>query len=180
METVEKKPATSRSRSKHAAAVNGDLSEVLDDLEAAGFERDEMGKVLHAASAEASIDPLLAWARERGTVLARAGEGAQSAAEEALRFARAVSERLPVNLQADELSSALVGATVEGYIEADGGQAHGHVPVEVLEGRVAELTALHRVIGAANSSLKLNDMLTETAQAVVDVTHADVCSVFIY
>ena len=46
--------------------------------------------------------------------------------------------------------------------------------------RLAELTALHRINSAANSSLKLTDMLSEIAQAVVAVTHADICSIFLY
>ena len=62
---------------------------------------------------------------------------------------------------------------------ADGG-AEDSVPIEHLQDQVAELTAVHRVISAANSTLKLNDMLQETAQAVVAVTHADICSIFIY
>src|SRR5437588_13042970 len=53
-------------------------------------------------------------------------------------------------------------------------------PIEHLRDQVAELTAFHRVISAANSSLKLSDMLQETAQAVVAVTHADICSIFLY
>lgn len=53
-------------------------------------------------------------------------------------------------------------------------------PIEHLRDQVAELTAFHRVISAANSSLKLSDMLHETAQAVVAVTQADICSIFIY
>ncbi len=53
-------------------------------------------------------------------------------------------------------------------------------PLEHLRDQVAELTAFHRVISAANSSLKLSDMLHETAQAVVAVTQADICSIFIY
>src|SRR5205814_10394853 len=56
----------------------------------------------------------------------------------------------------------------------------GNAPLEELKDRVAELTALHRVISAANSSLKLSDMLMETAQAVVAVTRADICSIFLY
>src|SRR5205085_5247671 len=53
-------------------------------------------------------------------------------------------------------------------------------PLEHLRDQVLELTAFHRVISAANSSLKLSDMLAETAQAVVAVTRADVCSIFLY
>ena len=45
---------------------------------------------------------------------------------------------------------------------------------------MAELTALHRINSAANSSLKLGDMLHETVQAVVAVTHADICSIYLY
>src|SRR5437016_4099178 len=53
-------------------------------------------------------------------------------------------------------------------------------PIEHLRDQVLELTAFHRVISAANSSLKLSDMLHETAQAVVAVTQADVCSIFLF
>ena len=49
-----------------------------------------------------------------------------------------------------------------------------------MQERVADLTALHRVISAANSSLKLTDMLNEIVQAVMEVSHADLCSIFLY
>ncbi|MEO5952046.1 MAG: GAF domain-containing protein, partial [Chloroflexia bacterium] len=51
---------------------------------------------------------------------------------------------------------------------------------EIRQDRMADLTALHRIISAANSSLKLTDMLKEIVQAVVEVTHADICSIFLY
>src|SRR3954463_3664550 len=53
-------------------------------------------------------------------------------------------------------------------------------PIEHLRDQVLELAALMTRWNAVNSSLKLSDMLTETAQAVVAVTRADVCSIFLY
>lgn len=46
--------------------------------------------------------------------------------------------------------------------------------------RVAELAALQRVNNAANSSLKLDDVLKQAVDAVADVTKADVCSIFLF
>ena len=89
-------------------------------------------------------------------------------------------KRLPLDGSLASLGSELVNAAVEGYMAAADGGAEDSVPIEHLQDQVAELTAVHRVISAANSTLKLNDMLQETAQAVVAVTHADICSIFIY
>jgi two-component sensor histidine kinase/putative methionine-R-sulfoxide reductase with GAF domain len=73
----------------------------------------------------------------------------------------------------------IVSAATEGYLEAQGRLTES-LPERELRDRVAELTALHRINSAANSSLNLGDMLHETVQAVVAVTHADICSIYLY
>src|SRR5690348_1030481 len=134
---------------------------------------------LRHSIAEGDTGPLRAWAHARGTAAARAGAVKEALVDEILSMARTLDGRLPPAVAGDGAStgveSAMVVAAIEGYSEAG-----SSAPIELLRDRVAELTALHRVISAANSSLKLSDMLTETAQAVVAVTRADVCSIFLY
>ncbi|MEO6458086.1 MAG: GAF domain-containing protein, partial [Chloroflexia bacterium] len=86
------------------------------------------------------------------------------------------------NLEEGKLSSAMLASAIEGY-SASGtsdGDPVDDASDDTLRQRVSELTALHRINSAANSSLNLGDMLNETAQAVVAVTGADMCSIFLY
>ena len=51
---------------------------------------------------------------------------------------------------------------------------------ELLVARVARLAALQKINSVVNSSLDLGDTLTQTVNVVAEVTHADVCSLFLY
>jgi two-component sensor histidine kinase/putative methionine-R-sulfoxide reductase with GAF domain len=150
----------------------------LERLPSANPQAAGLGEALQESIANGDTGPLRTWAHERGAAAARSGAGKQALVDEILLLARALDGRLPTAAGSDVspgVESAMVVAAIEGYSE--GGSS---APIELLRDRVAELTALHRVISAANSSLKLSDMLTETAQAVVAVTRADVCSIFLY
>ena len=51
---------------------------------------------------------------------------------------------------------------------------------QLLVARVARLAALQKINSVVNSSLDLGDTLTQTVNVVAEVTHADVCSLFLY
>ncbi len=51
---------------------------------------------------------------------------------------------------------------------------------KLLVARVARLAALQKINSAVNSSLDLGDTLTQTVNVVAEVTHTDVCSIFLY
>ncbi len=127
------------------------------------------------------VAELLDWARERGAYHAEEGLSVGAAVEEAVR---AAGENLGEQEGGEKPDVGalveVVSAAVEGYIAAHNRYAAQALPERQLRDRVAELTALHRINSAANSSLNLGDMLKETAQAVMAVTHADVCSIFLY
>jgi two-component sensor histidine kinase len=111
-----------------------------------------------------------------------AGRAVGAVVESALALARLAEGFTGGGVDRDKLSADIVSAGVQGYMLANnqvvGG--HSHTLDEERMDHMAEQTAFHRVMSAANSSIKLNDMLNETAQAVVAVTHADICSIFLY
>jgi two-component sensor histidine kinase/putative methionine-R-sulfoxide reductase with GAF domain len=112
---------------------------------------------------------LLEWAKREGEAAARSGGDLALLVQRALEAAESAADaEAPED---DAFSSQMVAAAVETYTESAGQSGRGGM---------GDLLALHRVISAANSSLKLNDMLKEIVQAVVEVTHADICSIFIY
>lgn len=161
------------------AYVETGLNDLLGRLEATGVDTSRLEEPLQAVLASGSLDSLLPWARERGSETARSGAKMEAAIGEALSVANVMREAMALGDTQPE--PALVTAYVEGYVETSGGLGFGEpAPIERLKDRVAELTALHRVISAANSSLNLSEILSETAQAVVAVTHADICSIFLY
>ncbi len=150
------------------------LNDLLQRLEGVGVD----GRAIAAPLADAlqgDLAPLLAWARERGAGFARSGQEVRAAIQEMVSVGDALSG-LPDAGQ--DLATSLLDAAVGGYMTA--GSSPQLDTTDHLKDRLAELTALHRVNSAANSSLKLSDMLNETAQAVVAVTHADICSIFLY
>ena len=51
---------------------------------------------------------------------------------------------------------------------------------KLLVARVARLAAVQKINSVVNSSLDLSDTLTQTVNVVAEVTHADVCSLFLY
>ncbi|MFL5734792.1 MAG: GAF domain-containing protein [Chloroflexia bacterium] len=146
--------------------------------------RETFEAAVKESQSQGDAAPLRAWARSQGEAAASSGESKEALVEKVLALAARVDGRLPVRTAGAGLASALAVAAIEGYTETAEAQVPDHpgatTPIELLKDRVAELTALHRVISAANSSLKLSDMLAETAQAVVAVTRADVCSIFLY
>ncbi|MDQ5823668.1 MAG: GAF domain-containing protein [Chloroflexota bacterium] len=132
-------------------------------------------EALRLALEEPGTVPLLDWARQRGAYHSEQGHDLQSVIAEATSIAQSLSELRPEA----NLLVPIVSAATEGYLEAQGKHTETLSERE-LRDRVAELTALHRINSAANSSLNLGDMLHETVQAVVAVTHADICSIYLY
>ena len=134
-------------------------------------------QALNAYSASGDSKRLEDWAYEAGRAAEQAGEEERALAGRILVAVRDVeaTQTVPEGLQATMLGAAMRGYMAARTAELAVARAH-----ETTQGRVADLTALHRIISAANSSLKLTDMLNEIAQAVVEVTHADICSIFLY
>lgn len=141
------------------------VENALARLRKAGIEGQELEDAVKAAVESKNSSKLRVWARERGARLATGGSDLRAGVNEAMR----VAEALP----GLELTAELMSAMTEGYVAAKEAGDHWN-------DRIAELTALHRIMSAANSSLKLNDMLNETVTAVVAFTHGDICSVFLY
>jgi two-component sensor histidine kinase/putative methionine-R-sulfoxide reductase with GAF domain len=158
------------------------LGRALERLRKLDLGGEEIKGALRAALADGGIAKLLSWAREHGEERALAGTDMQAVIEEAMAAGDALSSLLASELEGERLAPALVSACVDGYLAAQGRHATSkrEAQDELLRRRVDELTALHRIISAANSSLKLNDTLSEMVQAVVAVTGADVCSIFLY
>jgi two-component sensor histidine kinase/putative methionine-R-sulfoxide reductase with GAF domain len=161
------------------ASNKAQLDDLLDQLQQVGVERRSIEDLVKAALDNGDTAPLLSWARARGREFARSGREVSMLVDQTMKASAPLS-RLQLHTPSDKgISSLLVAAAVEGYV-AGKSVAEDQVPDEELRDRIAELTALHRVNSAANSSLNLNDMLNETAQAVVAVTRADICSIFLY
>lgn len=140
----------------------------------------DLNGAAHEALASGELVPLLDWARRQGESAARSGGLLQATIERALHAAGTLQDTLAILDGVSNLSATLATTAAEGYMRA----SHPHkleiTNAENLQDRLAELTALHRINSAANSSLKLADMLREIAQAVVEVTQADVCTIFLY
>jgi len=70
---------------------------------------------------------------------------------------------------------------IQGYVGARGGDEGGSLrqTVDSLASRKAELSALHQVNAAANSSLDERAILSTVVAAVAEVTGADVCSIYL-
>ncbi len=117
------------------------------------------------------------WARVEGRAVAQEGADEDALAERILALLRELEIEQPLS---QALESKLLGAAMRGYLEVKSGELAAARAIEAAQDRMADLTALHRIISAANSSLKLTDMLNEIVQAVVEVTHADICSIFLY
>ncbi len=71
---------------------------------------------------------------------------------------------------------------IQGYVGARGGDEGRSLrqTVDSLASRKAELSALHRVNAAANSSLDERAILSTVVGAVAEVTGADVCSIYLF
>ncbi|HEY0072316.1 MAG TPA: GAF domain-containing protein [Chloroflexia bacterium] len=155
------------------------LDEVMARLGTLEIEGPAAENAVRVALDEADIGPLLEWAKQRGAYHAEQECEVQVVIEEATRIAEVLTG-LPFEAQSEgKLLVSVASAATRGYIEARRRDTESP-PERELRDRVAELTALHRINSAANSSLKLGDMLHETVQAVVAVTHADICSIYLY
>ncbi len=155
------------------------VEDTQNSLSASNLDSD-----VHEAAQEAlsssSLAPVVEWARRLGEDAAQSGLPVQTAIEQVMQAASTLGKSLARLEGNGNLPAALAGATAEGYIAARESATQGASYSAHLRDRLAELTALHRINSAANSSLKLADMLRETAQAVVAVTQADVCTIFLY
>ena len=140
----------------------------------------DLDRAAQESLASGILTPLLDWARSQGEDAAHTDDALQSVIERALHAANTLQNTLKDLDGATSLAATLATAAAEGYIEASQSATHDPSNGANLQDRLAELTALHRINSAANSSLKLADMLHETAQAVVEVTQADVCTIFLY
>jgi two-component sensor histidine kinase len=134
-------------------------------------------KALTAFRTKGDSNLLERWAYEEGRGAALDG-AAES--EIAARVLKVVEEIASGTGALDGLQEKALGAAMRGYLAVKSAELAEIMAQETMQGRVADLTALHRIISAANSSLKLTDMLNEIVQAVVEVTHADICSIFLY
>jgi two-component sensor histidine kinase/putative methionine-R-sulfoxide reductase with GAF domain len=164
------------------------------DTEASLVAREELEIALAEAARLGSAEPVLEWARQVGQEAARKDTGVEDLTASLVKAGTDLASGLSsfATLRAGSQSSALeqvIGAGIGAYLAA-GSASHSsrHLASDTrdaalnqeLQARVTELTALHRINSAANSSLKLHDMLHETAQAVVEVTRADICTIFLY
>jgi len=156
------------------------LALALDALPVTGASTRALRRAVRESVEAADPAPLLTWANAEGARNARSGSTLEDLIQEMLEVGAALdTQDLSVGMEGN-MSPALVAAAVQGFNRGTGESAGGGARIEFLRGQVEELTALHRVISAANSSRKVNDMLQETANAVVAVTHADNCSVFLF
>jgi two-component sensor histidine kinase/putative methionine-R-sulfoxide reductase with GAF domain len=153
------------------------IQQIMARLQNAGIDTKSIEGTLMAVLESGDRGLFLRWAHEQGEELSRMGEQVVTLVERIMSVVEALDGALP---DAGELSPRLVSEAVEGYLAASKMSVSGATPSRQMRERLAELTALHRINSAANSSLKLNDMLHEIAQAVVAVTHADICSIFLY
>src|SRR5262245_24195074 len=157
------------------------INELINHLQVDGQEAADLRSALEALH-NGSTGPVCAWAQDRGMDHGYAGRDVASAIQDGLAVARAAERAAREGVDGAKLSAEIVSACVRGFMLA-GNQVDGdhmHTLDEERMDHMAEQKAFHRVMSAANSSIKLNDMLKETAHAVVAVTHADICSIFLY
>ena len=145
-----------------------------------GDDDSEVNDAVEEALTSNSLTPLIAWARRQGEDAASTSLPVQTRIEHVMQVASTLQGSLGNLEGASSLPAVLASAAADAYIAAREPAVHGVSYSAHLRDRLAELTALHRINSAANSSLKLTDMLRETAQAVVEVTQADVCTIFLY
>jgi two-component sensor histidine kinase len=162
-------------------AVNAESEQSIDPviarLQDAGVDTRAIEGMLMVVLESGDSGLLRQWAREQGEEYSRSGEPVRDLVARIMSVAEALDGALPGGV---ELSPVLVSDAVEGYMASSGSSPSARALSRQMRERLAELTALHRINSAANSSLKLTDMLNEISQAVVAVTHADVCSIFLY
>lgn len=157
------------------------IDQVLAKLRALGIDDPAVKGITQTLQDEGKAGPMLEWVKDRGEICAEEGREVQAAVEEAAALGKVFDEAYGGARDGESnLRVRVIGAAMEGYVEAHSRYTAEALTERQLRDRVSELTALHRINSAANSSLNLGDMLKEIAQAVVAVTHADTCSIFLY
>ena len=137
-------------------------------------QADEFVSLIHSLRREAALlaehglalSPALTRVQARIAALAHDARDTRPAAPSAIRIL--------MDLQ------GTVMATVAGAYEHRHAQAGPSDVERHLAARVAWLAALQKINSVANSSLDLPEVLSHTAEAVAEVTHADVCSIYLY
>ena len=145
------------STTKNVPRINKSSSEPVD----AGTNNDGLAVALQAAADQSSAAPLLAWARTTGEVAYAQGEALRELIERFLLLGQSLTVIDFTDLDEGKLPAALLASAIEGYsasATSEGDPAH-KASDDTLRERVSELTALHRINSAANSSLNLGDML---------------------
>ncbi len=143
---------------------------------------DGLTNALQVAASQSSAVPILAWARTTGEQAASQGQALPDLIGRFLLLGNSLALPSLTDLSEEKMPAALLASAIEGFTSnrMPDVEPADSTSDETLRERVSELTALHRINSAANSSLNLGDMLNETAQAVVAVTGADMCSIFLY
>ena len=116
---------------------------------------------------------------ESGVPLTRALRHAQSRTVE---LCRSALDNAPAAAEMETLLTLqreVVGAIAKAY-EHRYPQEGSTDTEKLLVARVARLAAVQKINSVVNSSLDLSDTLTQTVNVVAEVTHADVCSLFLY
>lgn len=159
-----------------------------------GTNTESLQSHLKAFYDQGDIGPLVTWAREEGRVAAQTRLDEHTLVEHITRALHPLSAAKRTSRKGSSTESgvthdrpaiarsqsAILASAIEGYLEVRSVALAEAISNRLMQEHVADLTALHRVISAANSSLKLTDMLNEIVQAVMEVTRADVCSIFLY
>jgi two-component sensor histidine kinase len=143
-------------------------------------------EALSAALDAASYDSWLAEVRILGASVADRRRNVETLITEAVSFSRrlreCVVEDMPGGMpddpqlarDLDQLETSLISALLAGYTAArERDLAEQKEKLDIAN-------ALHDVNSAANSTLDLDTVLDKTVQAVVEVSGADTCSIFIY
>ena len=156
------------------------IKTIIESISGVEVDKKALEKALREAAKGGSTSPLLNWAQKEGLERKHNRDKLEDVIGDTMLIAGAIeSAGLLAGLDG-AFSTALVTSAVQGFTRSSNHSSGGRARIEHLRGQVEELTALHRVISAANSSRKLNDMLQETASAVVAVTNADNCSIFLF
>ena len=158
------------------------IDKISSEPTGAEANSDGLTAALQAAGDQSSAAPLLTWALTAGELAASQGKALSELIERFLLLGQSLTLTGFTDIDQEKLPAALLTSAIEGYsasATSEGDPVHKAAD-DTLRERVSELTALHRINSAANSSLNLGDMLNETAQAVVAVTGADMCSIFLY
>ena len=140
--------------------------------------------IRHAAPGE--LDGFLTILGREAALLAESGVPLTTALRHAqsrtVELCRSALDNAPVAAEMETLLTLqreVVGAIAKAY-EHRYPQEGSTDTEKLLVARVARLAAVQKINAVVNSSLDLSDTLTQTVNVVAEVTHADVCSLFLY